>query len=59
MLHGITRAMHSREGDGQGLVEYVLVLVVISLMGIYFCYNTGNDAKRLILHSNESLSTIS
>jgi Flp pilus assembly pilin Flp len=59
VLRRISRLWAYRDSDGQGLTEYGLVLVFISLIGIYFCITTGDGTRKLIGATPDALTTIS
>ena len=49
--------LKSRPESGQGLVEYALILVLISLVAITFMTNVGSDIVDIFTDADNDLET--
>lgn len=55
----LSRPTMEREDEGQGLVEYVLVLALVSLLSIVLGTKTGPQVSNIYNKSATRLSTVS
>lgn len=59
MLRRIKNLLQKRDEDGQGLVEYGLILGLIAVVAIAALNATGTSVNALIQKVADSLSTVS
>jgi Flp pilus assembly pilin Flp len=57
VVYGL-RMLFDPKDEAQGLVEYTLIFVLVSILGVATLYGMGIDTRAFYERSNESLSTI-